>query len=1779
MSAFLLSTQVPVSDKKFYRLIRLENGIRCLLVHERESALPAAASGDASDAATVSDVTVIRDGLRALASEPREARSATGGADSEATGSAPEKRQRKGSSASQDRHSAVSDGSQSQSAECDGVSRSSPVGEFPSASDEDARVINTSHAGVHPSSAQKAAVALTVGGGAGSLADPGSRQGMAHFCEHMLFMGSARYPGENEYDSFLASNGGSSNAFTENEGTCYQCDVNPGALIGAMDRMSSFFEEPLFNASSVAREAQAVESEFSQNRSSDSSRLAQMQAHTFAGAHPYHGFGWGNLKSLLGPEYKRKDDDNADGDDTTAAAASAGATPASHGPIIEGIVADLKSFYSQAYDTRRMHLVVRGDGCALDTYVAPSDTAGSGTSSGTVTPAVEAALDALEAGVRSTFGRIPPTTASSSSASIAAVASASDRLPNATPAIDSCSSLDAVATMALLRNHYGVDDRSLERGDRWYPRDKSHADTGKAAAGTPIASSGAGGTTSGAFCGGHIGARRLESPLVVDRYNAEDAQIAGTSFAPRVHFIRPTSNKHTLLLTWALPPMLDWSGKRPEMMLGHIVGHEADGTVLHYLRQAGWAVSITAGVGDGGYDTTSICSLFTVKVGCTALGIANWRSVVTVLHAYIVHVLCGGVNVAESCFSLPPVGSDGLPSAVAAAGASAGPASGSRAGNAAADPFAAADLGVTGTGAGAAPTENSATPSTFSTISGYAVPASTLSLLHAVCASYDWMQAETAQAARLEYHYGDEEEPLDACVSASLSMALHHPKDEDIIIGCSDVLGEASLQDNTASDETPLLKSCRRDGFAPAVIAYLAAHLTPGNMRVDIMTPFVGPSRAHSGDEDDGGHTDNRSDEEDEDDDDDVVSLADPDPLLQLPVSLEDGDGDADQDENDDEGGDDDGEMEDGEDGQQDGDDGDSGDGTDDDADEAAPDMDPPSFMTDYERSRSQRCLEPWFCTPYVSTTVDPATVAAWVRPPAPAVLSTSLPHHPAAASDASQGRATALPLMALPPRNPYMPTDLNIKAAQTSASSSAAPITTDKRPGTERVPSEIARVSYAPAAAASAPPQAAQLVLVTEPASTQQGPLIIARLWHKQDDVYHTPRTSIYAHVHLPCLYADPLAAVGADVWWSLTREDLTQDSYLASCAGLSSYAKGTRHGVEITVSGFSHRAGTLLAKTVQALTLSQPTGIATSSAASAGYQLDEARFSRWRDHTSRVYQNEILYVGTQARMERNRVVHVWQGDAEVSWNNKVEIIQAKPLSAAVSKPPKGKNAKQQQASSKAVAATRQRELSREWLLHFVGGAAASASAPSFDPLDSIWTCSASQPIIVDLLVHGNEDEASAKCHLDAIVAPIVDAVNRWMRTLSSSQLKGADSGTWSPIPAQMRASSPVTASLAALYPPRASLLIPSGTTVARSVPSVSGDEVNGYTLVQYQAGSDCTPLRVRVDLIDDLLSEPLFDQLRTNQQLGYEVSCERTLEEGTGLLGMAFVIKSATHDPADVRQRLEHFISSHRQEIVKLCTCRDASNSKPCPLDARIQSLIQRKLRSDGALSEESWRHWVEIKRGRCLFGRIADEVAELSAMLSSPTSSSTGARTHAAAADVQATYERLLLSQQRPTPAAMPTASASGATAASPLSSSLGISGGQLVVQVVGKAAKFTAPPMEASPAAGKGPDSKAKKSKSGKGKSASGAAAEQDVCSEIRLVGPPSAVDAWHLEMQVDGKFSLAAAAPAAESAHSSTSSSKAARSNPGQSKKGSQPAGQWGVIGLAAGTHVYNRGEV
>ena len=79
----------------------------------------------------------------------------------------------------------------------------------------------------------------------GCFNDPPHREGLAHFLEHMIFMGSDKYPDENAFSSHISNNGGYSNAYTENSCTNYQFKVKYSALKEALDMKSNLFTSPL----------------------------------------------------------------------------------------------------------------------------------------------------------------------------------------------------------------------------------------------------------------------------------------------------------------------------------------------------------------------------------------------------------------------------------------------------------------------------------------------------------------------------------------------------------------------------------------------------------------------------------------------------------------------------------------------------------------------------------------------------------------------------------------------------------------------------------------------------------------------------------------------------------------------------------------------------------------------------------------------------------------------------------------------------------------------------------------------------------------------------------------------------------------------------------------------------------------------------------------------------------------------------------------------------------------------------------------------------------------------------------------------------------------------------------------------------------------------------------------------------------------------------------------------------------------------------------------------
>ncbi|CAK9006197.1 unnamed protein product [Durusdinium trenchii] len=308
---------------------------------------------------------------------------------------------------------------------------------------------------------------------AGSFNDPFSCQGLAHYLEHMLFMGSKKYPGEDEMEAFLSKHGGSSNAFTDCTHTCYYFEVKKSALHQAVDLLAQFFVAPLLKTDSAERELQAIESEFRLTQNNDDSRLEGLLSH-FA-RWPFKCFGWGNLRSLKAEPRKQQVD----------------------------IHQELRSFFQEHYQAAQLRVCLFG-------------------------------VESLE---------------------------------------------------------------SLEQA----------ASAFQALTGCPEA----------------------PQPRTRPVWPFED------SILPSLLRMRPVQELQKLHFTWQLPATQQDYRSQPLNYLGHLVGHEGAGSLQSFLKQQGLATEVEAGVSEEDFTSNWMCSLFSVDITLTDVGLTAWMEVAQITFLYL----------------------------------------------------------------------------------------------------------------------------------------------------------------------------------------------------------------------------------------------------------------------------------------------------------------------------------------------------------------------------------------------------------------------------------------------------------------------------------------------------------------------------------------------------------------------------------------------------------------------------------------------------------------------------------------------------------------------------------------------------------------------------------------------------------------------------------------------------------------------------------------------------------------------------------------------------------------------------------------------------------------------------------------------------------------------------------------------------------------------------------------------------------------------------------------
>lgn len=142
----------------------------------------------------------------------------------------------------------------------------------------------------------KSAASLVVS--TGQIDDPFEMVGLAHFTEHMLFLGTEKYPDVAGYSAFISSNGGSRNAYTASDHTNYQFEIRHEAFPEALDRFAQFFIAPLFNADFTAREVNAVNNEAMRHVQNDGRRILNVRRELYNPAAGESKFSTGNKDTL-----------------------------------------------------------------------------------------------------------------------------------------------------------------------------------------------------------------------------------------------------------------------------------------------------------------------------------------------------------------------------------------------------------------------------------------------------------------------------------------------------------------------------------------------------------------------------------------------------------------------------------------------------------------------------------------------------------------------------------------------------------------------------------------------------------------------------------------------------------------------------------------------------------------------------------------------------------------------------------------------------------------------------------------------------------------------------------------------------------------------------------------------------------------------------------------------------------------------------------------------------------------------------------------------------------------------------------------------------------------------------------------------------------------------------------------------------------------------------------------------------------------------------------------
>ncbi|QXI00062.1 pyrroloquinoline quinone biosynthesis protein PqqF [Pseudomonas monsensis] len=143
---------------------------------------------------------------------------------------------------------------------------------------------------------KRSAAALRVA--AGSHDVPLEWPGLAHFLEHLLFLGTARFPADQALMAYVQRHGGQVNASTRERATDFFFELPTTAFSAGLERLSDMLAQPRMNKDDQLREREVLEAEFVAWSQDPTAQQALSLYEGLPPEHPLRGFHAGNRDSL-----------------------------------------------------------------------------------------------------------------------------------------------------------------------------------------------------------------------------------------------------------------------------------------------------------------------------------------------------------------------------------------------------------------------------------------------------------------------------------------------------------------------------------------------------------------------------------------------------------------------------------------------------------------------------------------------------------------------------------------------------------------------------------------------------------------------------------------------------------------------------------------------------------------------------------------------------------------------------------------------------------------------------------------------------------------------------------------------------------------------------------------------------------------------------------------------------------------------------------------------------------------------------------------------------------------------------------------------------------------------------------------------------------------------------------------------------------------------------------------------------------------------------------------